>query len=141
MVEERQDLLLCLDVTIEVGSEYSLLFDGFQGIELILPIFFDEIDLSKGTLSYSFVELEAGEGDDLSDVFFFHELIQFEYILLPGCQFFILVFFLFAVAFGLQSYTGHMQHLLNHCSMICSVPVKRIGLHYCTLAMRRKYLL
>lgn len=85
MVDERKNFFLSLDVSIEIGSKDSFFPDGFEGIKLIFPIFFDKIDLTKSSFSDSLIELEAAKSNILNFMLFFDKLIQFKYIFLPHC--------------------------------------------------------
>jgi len=111
MVNERQNLLLSLNVPIQVCAEHSLLSDGLQGEKFIFAIFLDKIDLPKSTLSDSFIKFETSQSDSLSHRLFLHELIQFKYVLLSAGQLVLLLFvlLLLAASFCLQKdAVGHV---------------------------------
>ena len=144
MVEERKDLFFSLNVSIQICSKNSFLSDSFQGIELIFSIFFDQIDFSKGSFSNSFIKFKTRKSDNFCYSFFFHELVNFKNILLSSGHLILLFFLIFILIaifalFALKGNAGQMQHFFNHCPVVRSVSVERVGLYDCTFSDRREY--
>ena len=107
-----------MDVTVQVGAEDSLFSDGLEGEPLVFAFFLDQVDLSKGALSDSLVELEAAEGDGFYFVLFLDELVEFEDVLLAVAHQFILLFLLLLARHLLRRHWTLVQHTLDHFSVI-----------------------
>lgn len=82
MIEQRKNFLLGLYISVETGSEYPLFPDGFECEKSIFAFLFDEVDLAKSTLPYSFVEFEARKSNSFHFVLIFDELVHLEDVLL-----------------------------------------------------------
>ena len=83
VVEEREDVFFCLDVSVEICAEYPFLPDGFEGKEGGLSALLDEIDFPKSTLSNFLIEFERGESDGFYFLSFPDKLIELEDMFLP----------------------------------------------------------
>jgi hypothetical protein len=60
MADMAQDLFLSLNVPVKCSSDNLLLFDGFEGVELIgFGGFFDNKNLTKRTFSNFSVKLKG----------------------------------------------------------------------------------
>jgi hypothetical protein len=60
MADMTQDLFLSLNVPVKCSSNHLLLFDGFEGVELIgFGGFFDNKNLTKRTFSNFSVKLKG----------------------------------------------------------------------------------
>lgn len=116
-----------MNVSIETGAEDAFLANGFECVEAVLAVFFDEINFTEGSLPDAFVEFEAGEGDVFDFVLFLDELIHFEDISPAGGQF-ILLLLLPAHCFGEFQVLlwRYLQHPFDYCAMIGSVSMERI---------------
>lgn len=125
MIQQAQDVLLGLDVSVKIGPKDALLPDCFESIELRLFIAFDKVNFSKGTFSYLLVELEGRQRDCLDFLILSDELVELEDVLLPPeLHISFLLLLLSLRNYFLDIFV--LQHFLNHRAVVGPVPVHRI---------------
>ena len=96
MVEQRKNILLCLNISVQISSKNPLLSDSLHCIKFILSIFFNQIHLTKSTLSNPLVKFEIRKRNSLHPVMLLDKLIHLVNVLLPGSQF---LYFLLLLVF------------------------------------------
>lgn len=114
-----------MDVSVQVGAKDAFLPNGFECIELRLFFASDKINLPKCAFSDLLVELEGSQCDGFYLLILFDELVELKDVFLPPKLYISLLLLLLSL--------GHyfldvlvLQHLLDHRSMVRSVPVHRI---------------
>lgn len=131
MVQQAQNVLLCLDVAIEIGAVNPLLPDGLECQEVVLLFAFDQVYLSEGAFSYLLVELEGGESNSLHALVFPDELVQLEYVLSPekdGVSALPALAHLRLPLLRLLLLVVYRQHLLYHVAVVVSISVHPLPL-------------
>lgn len=122
MVQQAQNLFLCLDISIEIGAKHSLFSNSFESIKLLLCSFTHEIDLTKCPFSNFFEKFKGGKSNCFNFLILSYKLIHLKDILFSPelCLFFVLFLFSRDCFFG-----GFiLEHFLHHTSMVRSVTIE-----------------